>query len=124
MRVTLPPLPTRTRPRLVTGSLVELREQTVSLRRRRDTVIVALDSVLALEVSRGRETRERTGALVGGALGLIAGFGVGHLRHPAQEDPTTGQILAITVIGGFVGTGLGVVVGRQIETDRWVTVRF
>jgi hypothetical protein len=122
VRVTLPPLPTRTRPRLFTGSLVELREQVISMGRRRDTLTFALDSVLILEVSRGRETRERTGALVGAGLGLIAGFAIGHLRHPAADDPTTGQILTITVIGGFVGTGLGVVVGRHLETDRWERV--
>jgi hypothetical protein len=92
VRLTLPRLPARTAPRRVTGSLVALREQAVSIRHRADTLMFALDSVIALEVSRGRESRERTTALVGAALGLIAGLAVSQIPHPAAEDPTTGEV--------------------------------
>jgi hypothetical protein len=124
VRITLPRLPARTQPRVYTGTLVALRGQAISVGIRRDTTTFALDSVLALEVSRGRVTRERTTAAVGAALGLVVGFAIGHLRHPAAEDPDAGQIATVTVIGGFLGTAAGVAVGLQMKTDRWEAVRY
>lgn len=122
VRLTLPRLPARTAPRHVTGSLVALREQAVSIRDGGDTLTFALDSVIALEVSRGRESRERTTALVGAALGLIAGLAISQIPHPAAEDPTTGEVVAVTIVGGFIGTAAGVLIGLQLKTDRWALV--
>jgi hypothetical protein len=101
---------------------VALREQAVSIRDRGDTLTFALDSVIALEVSRGRESRERTTALVGAALGLIAGLAISQIPHPAAEDPTTGEVVAVTIVGGFIGTAAGVLIGLQLKTDRWALV--
>jgi hypothetical protein len=121
--VTLPRLPARTQPRRITGTLVALEPVVLSVAHRGDTISLGLDSVLVLEVSRGRVSRERTTALAGAGLGLIAGFAIGQIAHPAAEDPGPREIIAITLIGGFVGTGLGVVVGREMRADRWERIR-
>jgi hypothetical protein len=88
---------------------------------RRDSVTLSLDSVVTFEVSRGRESREATGAIVGAAAGLALGFVAGQIRHPTH-DPTTREIVGVTLLGGFVGTGLGVAIGMQIRSDRWEVV--
>jgi hypothetical protein len=122
VRITLPRPPARTQPRRVTGTLLALRPPAIAIADRGDTLSFALDSVLALEVSRGRVSHESRAALVGAALGLVAGIAVGQISHPAADQPTAREIITVSLVGGFVGTGLGVVLGRQFKTDHWAPV--
>jgi hypothetical protein len=123
VRITLPRPPARTQPRQVAGTLVALRPPVIAIANRGDTLSFALDSVLALAVSRGRGSHESRAALVGAALGLVAGVAISQLTHPAADRATPREVVTIALVGGFVGTGLGVVVGQQVKSDRWEPVR-
>jgi len=122
VRITLPQPPARAQPRWVAGTLVALRPPVIAIAYRGDTLSFGLDSVLALEVSQGRVSGESRAALVGAALGLVAGLAISQLSHPAADQATAREVIIVTLVGGFVGTGLGVVVGQQLKTDRWKPV--
>jgi hypothetical protein len=122
IRVTLPPAPGRSTLRRRTGTLILLAPSELRLQVRSDTVRWPLDSLVALEVSRGRAYGSATAPLVGGAIGLLAGFLIGHHGHPLRPESTSGEVVATTMAGGLLGVAAGAVIGSQIVGDRWVEI--
>ena len=115
--------------RQITGTLVQLRRDSVRVRTEDgETTIVALDAMESIDVSRGR--RHHALAAVGAGTLIGTGFGalVGFLSHsdgcasgggycssaPRSEDALYGSIL-----GGLGGMIVGALFGLTHTTDRW-----
>jgi hypothetical protein len=110
-------------PHKVTGRLLEVDDDTLLLKlpNRAEPVRLQRSSVERLDVSRGVHGRTRLGAMVGGvavgALGGLAGYGIGRVSGPADcvydcRRPTFWG----TVIGGVTGAGIGVAIGALAGT--------
>lgn len=102
------------------ANVIEL-EDAKGVRRAIPQEVVAL-----FEESDGRNSRARRGALIGFLAGAAAGVGFG-VYHASSEPIGRGYdgfvTAALGVGGGLVGCGLGALIGSQIRTERWSSVR-
>ncbi len=92
-----------------------------------DEYAFALDSVTALEVSRGRHRRWGRGALigsvVGGAVGLI--LSVTYVAEDCVWGCDGDEAAVIGFITALGGTGAGIIgagIGAVVKTERWKKV--
>jgi hypothetical protein len=115
------------------GTLSVLTAQVVTLRMEGTATefAVPLDSVIKLEVHRGRRARTGRGALIGSIVGVASGaiVGVAVAKGPSTcEDlgwpEPCGARLALTggLLFGASGALVGTVIGALIKTDRWEEV--
>jgi hypothetical protein len=91
-------------------------------------LVLPIDSVTQLEVSRGRKSRAGRGALIGLGFGVGIGAAVGFLisQDESGENECRGIEAQCTAIGaaslGLVGAGIGALAGAATKTDRWEEV--
>lgn len=103
----------------IVGELREISRDSLTIRRQGTDArtSMSLSSVSRIEVSRGLQSNTwryaTTGALVGGAAGLVIGI-------LATDD--VGGIAGATVGGGLVGGIGGGLVGRNQRSEAWETV--
>ena len=110
----------QTLPRREVGSFTAARNDTLWMQARRgDQVAIPLATVERLEMSAGRPRLKW--ALIGGAVGLLAGGVLGG-RAGAEDDITgTGAAAGFTV-GALQGVVLGATVGGLAAPRRWRVV--
>lgn len=76
----------------------------------RTHIAIALSSVLVLTAcvptTSEEQNRTRDGALIGGALGALAGLATGDDADERRRD---------AIIGGIVGAGVGAAIGNQLD---------
>jgi hypothetical protein len=106
-----------------------LRRRLVRGRAVRDSLSVALPlaTVSRLEVPVGRRRNwdkgARTGAIVGGGLGLLVGIGIATCDDPWFCSQTSGQsvtaVVSGTAVGGLVGSLFGAAVGALSSREAW-----
>lgn len=94
-----------------------------------DSLVLAVpvDLVLLLEEPAGRRRNwdkgARTGAIVGGGLGLLVGVGIATCDDPWFCSQTGGQsvtaVLGGTAVGGFAGSLFGAAIGALSSRDVW-----
>ena len=113
---------TQGQPDRLVGALLEHGADSIRLRvgARPDSVTIAVQNIVALELSRERGNRAVTGAVVGAlALGLLGGYLM-------ASDPDVGDKGAGAVVGfgllGPLGAVLGGAIGSSIQTDVWVAL--
>ncbi len=103
--------------------------------RTEQTLALSLAALDRVDVSRGTRHRTQRGALiglgVGAAVGLVVGFATYEECNPIPERPLSdlvcfmaptsaaeqGVLGAATV--GFIGAGIGAIVGSVIRWDKW-----
>ncbi len=119
-----------TRDRIV-GSLVSLRRDTVVVSEHagRADLALPIESIRLFEVSRGRTSGAKKGALIGlvsgAAGGIAAGLIVcagGNCNNSGTGDLTRLVSTVLGVGGGLAGAGIGSLVGGRIHSDRWERV--
>ena len=91
------------------------------------TVAVPLYLVHRVDVQRGRKSAARSGATIGGVLGLIAGGIIGGSNYHESPNPmfdfgSEMSVLGGALVGMVAGATAGGLVGLTIHTDRWVQV--
>lgn len=112
------------------GTLLALRPDTIVVGNSK-TLELAISSLTKLEVSRGKESKARTGGMIGFVGGAVAGaviciasecsFTVGSGdggSDPLYDNPLVSTGLA-AILGGAVGYGVGVLIGSTIKVERW-----
>ncbi|HEY7614639.1 MAG TPA: hypothetical protein VH764_16700 [Gemmatimonadales bacterium] len=114
-------------PRVVRGTLLSAESGSYRLLRDggRDTLAFSTAAVSQLDTTAGRRTRAGKGALLGGGIGMAAGLALG-LAATAEgcngfcEDPSPGEIGAVSLIVGGMGAAIGALIGSATHSDRWV----
>lgn len=88
---------------------------------------VARDAVLSIELRLPRTGYVRhtfagmtLGALIGGAVGVIAGAAAGGTCH---GGPCGAGIIIMTPVGAAIGAGTGGLVGIMTTPERWVAAQ-
>jgi hypothetical protein len=117
--------------RRFTGTLDAVDERTLTLREQSDAAPVTLSraQIVRLEVSR-KPSRRAKGALIGGALGVVAGLVLMAAEGsscPPEQDPfgicsdLSGPEFYVASAGllGAAGAGLGALIARG---EKWETV--
>ncbi|NIM51536.1 MAG: hypothetical protein GTN62_12050 [Gemmatimonadales bacterium] len=98
---------------------------------RGDTLVVVADSVIyctlasvtRLDAHQGRRGHPAQGALIGLAVGAVAGGVTGAVGCGTSWWCTTQKGVSLgAVIGGLTGALLGTGIGALIKTDRWEQV--
>ena len=116
LRVTLKGLPTT-----LTGRLEQLAPDTLYLRvtdwRGEMLSRIPLSIIETAEMSQGRHSRASMGALLGGAIGGVAGYAAGD-NSPGAFFPKG----AVAAFGWLAGTGVGALVGWQFHSEKWADV--
>ena len=111
-----------------TGTLVEWSTDTLTVNcwrtveRSWEEAQFPLSSISSLEVSRGRKSNVGKGALIGGLLGAGAGLASGIIVANVFEEEEASIILLSMVSYGFVGAGVGALIGLASKSDRWEEV--
>jgi hypothetical protein len=82
------------------------------------TSSVPTASVARLQVRVGRRGNPGRGALIGGALGMLAGIGCAN-DDSGWVSPTPGECM---VAGVLSGAGTGALIGLLIRSDVWAPV--
>jgi hypothetical protein len=90
-----------------------------------------LDAVSKVEIPAGRRSNwdkgARTGAIVGGAVGLLlgAGFAVCNDSFGCPDSPAqaVGAVVATTATVGLVGGIVGALIGATSSRERWQEVQ-
>jgi hypothetical protein len=90
---------------------------------------VPLSAISTLEVSQGRHSHARTGALTGGAIVGFLSFvaGASNTGGTNRLDDLTGkltgaQVVWLTAGGTAVGAGIGALIGSMSHSENWVGV--
>ena len=79
------------------------------------------NSLALLERSEGYGSKIRTGALIGGGVGVVAGVTVGLFAAMGAED--SGPMLTVPIIFGAMGVLGGAAIGAG-GGERWTTLPF
>lgn len=90
---------------------------------RRDTLAILGPTVARLQVSQGRRSNVRTGALIGAAI--VAGAGVPlsiAVASTFNGDVDAGGVVAGTIFFAAGGAAVGALVGALVRTERWADV--
>jgi hypothetical protein len=111
------------------GTVLALRPDTIVVGND-EPVELAISSLTRLEVSRGRESKARTGGIVGLIGGAVAGAVIciaSKCSLTSQsveplEDEGLNSIALAAALGGVAGYGVGVLIGSTIKVDRWEEV--
>jgi hypothetical protein len=107
------------------GIVLALKPDTLLLDVRVATAPLALPlaSVKSLKVKRGRKSRARLGAGIGGLIGMGAGAQMGEAFCGSSEDE---ECIGARLSGGLIGIvalgAIGAAVGSSIKVDRWEEV--
>lgn len=90
-----------------------------------ESTTVLLSSLTALDVGRGSQRNTGTGAFIGGTVGLVGGTLLGLATWQPCEgwcvmhsSRGTTALLSGGIVG-FVGAGVGAIVGTASVTERW-----
>ena len=133
VRVTFRPSPpsgsrTNRRERLA-GTLLRVDQATLTLSDRSEPPrVVPIDSIVGLDVSRGRKGQAGKGALIGLATGVAAGIVASSIVCSGGDcrqsggDYTGLSRVVFAVGGGLFGAGAGALIGGRLKTDRWEPV--
>ena len=78
---------------------------------------VPTESLVALQVSRGRHSHAGLGALIGLAAGAAFGI-IATAADPAIDTDARGYALVAGIFGGM-GAGAGALVGWAIQSETW-----
>jgi hypothetical protein len=111
------------------GTVLALRPDTIVVDND-ELLVLAISSLTKLEVSRGTESRARTGGIVGLVGGAVAGAVIciaSQCSLTSQsgeplEDEGLNSIALAAALGGVAGYGVGVLIGSTIKVDRWEDV--
>jgi hypothetical protein len=117
VRITAPSVLTKR----VEGTLAAVDRETLSVFSTAEgkKVEVRRSQITKLELTRGKMSRWRTGALIGAAWGV--GFGVVLSNPPSSAehfDVNGGAVAA----GVLIGASPGGLIGAALHTDRWTSV--
>lgn len=116
--------------RSIVGTLDAIDDQTITFRKKPDSEPVTLDrsKIVRLEVSR-KPSRRKVGALIGGAVGVVAGvaFAAAQDCQPEQDflnickntKNNPGYYAFAAVVLGAAGAGLGALVAPG---EKWESV--
>jgi hypothetical protein len=79
-----------------------------------------------LEVSTGRHSSAGAGALIGGVIGVTGGTVLGVANLCSSSDSflcfeSPGQVVALAVVTGILGAGIGAIAGAFVHHEKWVT---
>jgi hypothetical protein len=87
-------------------------------------VTLPLDRVRQLEISVGRQSNAGKGALIGFGVGAATGLalGIGCASSDSFFQCNGSQVVESTVVFGFIGAGVGGLVGLASSSERWVKV--
>ena len=87
-------------------------------------VTLPLDRVRQLEMSVGRQSNAGKGALIGFGVGAATGLavGIGCASSDTLFQCSGGDVVEATVVFGFIGAGVGGLVGLASSSERWEKV--
>ena len=87
-------------------------------------VTLPLDRVRQLEMSVGRQSNAGKGALIGFGVGAATGLavGIGCASSDTLFQCSGGEVVEATVVFGFIGAGVGGLVGLASSSERWEKV--
>lgn len=107
----------------ITGLVVAVDPQTVTLATDAGVVKTPVSEINAAEISLGKRRHTRRGMAIGAGLGLLVG-----LLAPLDENNTTTALgdesRGVSALYGLaLGTGYGAIIGALIKTDRWSRVQ-
>jgi hypothetical protein len=113
--------------RVVTGTLVgqdSLAIKVQVVQPELTVVTVPLARIKQLEVRTGRQSNAGSGALIGFGVGAGLGLAMGiTAANDSFLQADAGEVVAVTVVTGLVGAGIGSLVGLATGGDRWEVVR-
>ena len=84
-------------------------------------VTLPRDRIRRLEISAGRQSNAGKGALIGLGIGAATGLalGIGCASSDSLFQCTGGEVVQATLIFGFIGGGVGGLVGMASSSERW-----
>lgn len=87
-------------------------------------VTLPLDRVRQLEISVGRQSNAGKGALIGFGVGAATGLalGIGCASSDSFFQCSGSQVVESTVVFGFIGAGVGGLVGLASSSEHWEKV--
>jgi len=87
-------------------------------------VTIPLDRVRQLEISVGHRSNAGRGALIGLGAGAATGLalGIGCASSDSFFQCSGSQVVESTVVLGFIGAGVGGLVGLASSSERWEKV--
>jgi hypothetical protein len=112
----------------VTGTFVSVDSTSLTLvTGSADTVTTSRASITGVDVSLGKKSRAGRGALIGLAIGTVAGVVTGAaVGDDSPSDcwfciePTKPEAaLALGLTGAILGAGIGAIIGATQHGDRW-----
>lgn len=109
------------------GNFISIKIDSLYLQINKRLFTIPLQQITKFEVSRGKRTNTKNGAIIGGfsgglGLGLIAAIGASG-EQEGWSIITPGQaFLAGLVTGSLIGSVTGAIIGSGIYSPRWVEV--
>ncbi len=107
------------------GTLTDLRNDSLFIRVKNRLLAIPVGKITKLEVSRGKTSRSRQGALTGALVGGLALGVLGAADVSGDQDSwevfTPEEAFATGVAtGALLGAGIGAIIGSGLKTTRWV----
>ena len=108
-------------PQQYVGTFVTWNADALFMESNGDTLTVPQDSITTLEVSMGRRSQAGVGAGIGGLTGAVIGATVSLATCDGFFPPHVCALVGGLVFGAG-GALVGVIVGANKKTERWVSV--
>jgi len=101
----------------IVGTVVSWENEQLVLDALRGTLTFPIDSIIKLEISRGKKSYVEEGALIGLLVGGLSGYlGCGRAIKPCDKRALAAAILAVP------GVALGAIVGAGVSPTIWEEV--
>ncbi len=103
------------------GTVVSWESGQLVLDALRGTLTFPIDSIIKLEISRGKKSYVEEGALIGLLVGGISGYlGCGRVIKPCDKRALAAAILAVpgVVLGAIVGAGASPTIWEEVPASQ------
>jgi len=105
----------------IVGTVVSWESGQLVLDALRGTLTFPIDSIIKLEISRGKKSYVEEGALIGLLVGGISGYlGCGRVIKPCDKRALAAAILAVpgVVLGAIVGAGASPTIWEEVPASQ------